>query len=231
MVYFLRHIALRLWFTGLIGGLFSLWILPSFQSQIGLEWALLPVAGVLALVFMGIDRSANRLGLNAIERLLREAGAWERDGMYSAAEKAFRQAVGVCDSFLISPPVRRKTAARVGARLARFYLAHTDRNPASEAFLRAYLQSYPEDEEVAENWLVQVENAPGLKEEHQGLVYRIGGLHPRNQNIQGVLARFYLLLERTDFPALQTYRRVLNGSGAASGELVKELALLLVRNR
>ncbi len=90
MAYILKHIAIRIWATILLGGLASLWVLPAFQSYTGFEWAILPVSIILLLVFMGVGWAFNRLGENLVGRLIREATAWERDSMHPEAEKAFR---------------------------------------------------------------------------------------------------------------------------------------------
>jgi len=229
MVYILRHIALRIWVTLLVGGLVSLWILPALHSHIGLEWALLLALGILAGVFMVIGWFSNQLGLRVVERLIKEATKWERVGAYHGAEEAFWKATAVLDSSLLSPLMKRKESARLAARLARFYLARVDKNHASEDFIISYLQSHPEDDEVAENWLQKVESQGGLKEEHHELAFRIGNAQPENKIIQHLLARFYLLADRTDFPALQTYRRVLNGDSNGAIDIVEDLAGLFLR--
>jgi len=46
-----------------------------------------------------------------------------------------------------------------------------------------------------------------------------------------VLARYYLMLERTDFPALQTYRRVLTSDQPLPADFRKNLADLFLRER
>jgi hypothetical protein len=98
-------------------------------------------------------------------------------------------------------------------------------------FLVSYLEANPEDEEVAENWIQQVESHGGLREEHQELAYLIGSAQPKNRTIQSALARYYLMLERTDFPALQTYRRALTDDKQAPPEFLKDLANLFLRER
>jgi len=147
------------------------------------------------------------------------------------AERRFRQAVAVFNSFLMSPLVKKQKTDALTARVARFYLARARKTYDAEIFLISYLQSNPQDEEVAENWIQQVESRGGLKEEHQDLAYLIGSAHPKNRTIQSVLARFYLTLERTDFPALQTYRRVLKTDQRLPVDFLKDLADLFLRER
>ncbi len=231
MFYTLRHLSLRVWATVFLGGLITLWILPIFHLHIGLTWSLVPALVIMIVVFMAVGWFSNRLGLSAVERLIREATTWERVGAYRGAEEAFNKATALLDSFLLSPLVKRKESAKLAARLARFYLARTDKNHSSETFIIAYLKSHPEDEEVAENWLQQVESHGGLKTDHYELAFRIGNAQPENTIIQHLLARFYLSEGRTDFPALQTYRQVLNGKKNVAVDIIKDLATLFLRNR
>ena len=231
MLSFMKHIAVRIWLTVLLGGVACLWVLPSFQSRIGLQWVSLPVALILVTAFLLIGWVSTRWGLGSVDRLIHEAGVFERDGMVSQAENRFRRALAVFDSFLISPLVKKQKSGALTGRVARFYLARARKTYDSEIFLVSYLQSNPQDEEVAENWIQQVESRGGLKEEHQDLAYLIGSAHPKNRIIQSVLARFYLTLERTDFPALQTYRRVLTAEQQLPVDFLKNLAALFLRER
>ncbi len=231
MVSFFKHFAVRIWLTVFLGGLVSIWVLPSFQARLGLEWALLPVVLMILTVFQLTGWISNRWGLNTVERLIHEAGIFERDGMGTQAEDRFQRAVAVFDSFLISPLVKKQKARELTARVARFYLARAKKSYASEAFLLSYLQSNPEDEEVAEHWIQQIENRGGLREEHQELAYLIGNALPKNRNIQSALATYYLMLERTDFPALQTYRRALAGDHQMPPDFLNDLARLFLTER
>jgi hypothetical protein len=207
----------------------SLLVLPALHSNIGLEWTLVPASGIMILVFIAIGWFSNRVGLSTVERLIREATTWERVGAYRGAEETFRKATAVLDSFLLSPLVKRKESAKLAARLARFYLARADKNHSSEAFIISYLQSHPEDEEVAENWLQQVESHGGLRTDHYELAFRIGNAQPKNKIIQHLLARFYLSEGRTDFPALQMYRHVLSEGSNETVDIVEGLAELFLR--
>jgi hypothetical protein len=63
------------------------------------------------------------------------------------------------------------------------------------------------------------------------LAHKLGTALPKNLSIQIALARFYLLFERTDFPALHTYRQVLNGDGPLAPEMVDDLSGLLLTER
>ena len=197
----------------------------------GLEWSLVPVVLIMMVAFMAVGWVSNRLGRKAIKRLIRKATAWERVGAYRGAEETFKKANTVLDSFLLSPFIKRKESIKISARLARFYLARTEKDQSSEAFIIAYLKSHPEDEEVAENWLQQVESHGSLKTDHYELAFRIGEAQPNNATIQHSLAQLYLLDGRTDFSAIQTYRQVLHSEKNAPEDIIKNLATLFLRER
>ena len=229
MVCTLRHLIFRTWATVLVGGGLCLLILPAIHPHIGLEWTLVPVAVILLGVFMAVGWVSNRVGMSAVERLVEEATKWERAGLLRSAEKTYKRAVAVLDSFLFSPLVNRRESAYLAAHLARFYLAKADKTQDSEAFIISYLQSHPEDGEVAEDWLRQVENLGELKRDYYELARRIGDAQTENRDVQHLIARLYLAARRTDFPALQTYRRVLDGGTASASDIVRDLAVLFIR--
>ena len=231
MLSFLRHISIRIWIAFLLGGVVCLWVLPGLQARVGLGGNLPAAAAIWLLFFAATGWVLKRWALGAVDRLMAEAGAFERDGMYPEAESALQRAAAVFDSFLMPPFVKRRRAGELGARLARFYLARSRRDAASQEFLVAYLNANPQDEVVAEHWLHQIESSGGLKEDHQELAARIGEAQPKNKYIQSTLAGFYLLLERTDFSALQTYRRACDAAAPAAPEFIDELARLFVKER
>lgn len=229
MVHTLRHLIFRTWVTIFVGWPLSLLILPVFHPHMDLSWILLPVAAILLVVFILIGWVLNRIGMNSVEQMIGEATALERAGVVRRTEKTFRKAMAVLDSVMLSPIVKKRVSTLLAARLARFYLARVDKDHASEQFIISYLQSHPDDEEVAENWLHQVESRGGMKRDHYELISRIGNAQPDKMTMQRLLARFYLAAHRTDFPALQTYRRVLNGDISAATDIVKQLAILFLK--
>ncbi|MBI5577639.1 MAG: SPOR domain-containing protein [Deltaproteobacteria bacterium] len=230
MIHFLRHAAARLWITLLIGTTASLWAFPLLPPHIGLEAAPVLAAILLAALFFAVGWAANRLGLAWVRRWVRSAGRAERDGLHVEAEAAFRRALSMLDSFLVSPAVRRRNLAPLTARLARFYLARPRGGAEIEELIAGYLAAHPDDEEVAEQWVLRVEPRGELREDYQVLATRLGAVHPRNGAIQSVLARLYLMLERTDYPALQCYRRVCEAAAEMPPEFCRDLTRLLRRD-
>ncbi len=230
MTHVLKHIAFRIWGTVLLGGLAGLWILPSLNFGLAPAWAPLPAALLLVAAFLLLGWLFNRLALLLVDRHVREAATWERVGNNPEAGKAYEKALAVFDSFLISPRVKQLESDRLSSRLSRFYLARADKQPYSEAFIAFYLHSHPDDSEVAENWLRQARGADGLEARYQDTAARIGEALASNRIIQQLLARLYLSESRTDFAALQAYRRATAGRGQAGRSIARQVARLFLKD-
>jgi hypothetical protein len=231
MTHFLRHTAVCLWLSLLIGGIGGFWILPALQPVLGIEAMPYLVAGALAGVFVLVLWAVDRIGLSRVTHLMRNADVAEREGLSSEAEEDYRKALAALDRFWMSPADRRSVIIQLAGRLVRFYLAQAHLAPAAEDFITQYLSVCPGDEEVADQWVRLAEGRGGLQEEHQDLAARLGSAHPRNAAVQHALARLYLALERTDYPALRTYRRVCDAQGRAPAEFCEDLARLLGKDR
>jgi hypothetical protein len=230
MVHALKHIALRIWGTVLLGGLACLWLLPVLGSNLDLAWILMPAAILAIAIFMFLGWLLNRLALFLADRQLHEAAAWERLGSNKDAATAYEKALAIFDSFLISPRIKRLESGRLMSRLTRFYLAKTDKQHYSEAFIVFYLNSHPGDHEVAENWLRQSRAGEGLETQFHDTAARIGEALQNNKTIQQLLAQLYLSENRTDFPALQTYRLATRGRGQAARATANDLAMLFLKD-
>jgi sporulation related protein len=224
----LKHYSLRLWIAIILGGTVSLWLLPAIQPTMALYWAFLPVLGVMVATFILFGWVSDRIGLASIERSIREATAWERDSMHEDAEASFQKAAAVFDSFLLSPSVKQKHATPLASQLARYYLARADKDHEAEDFIFSYLKSHPEDREVAEQWLQQISLRYELDKTEQDLLSRIGSAHTENHRIQQSIARLYLSDFRSDFHALQTYRRVLEGKSTPEKDIIGKLTMIFL---
>lgn len=201
-----------------------MWLLPLLPFRISLEWILIPALIILFLFFMVIGWILNLYGSGLVERLISEATILERKGHNKAAERAYKKAFTVFDSFILSYVGKKKNSASLISRMARFYVARAEKDLESEAFIISYLYSHPNDSEVARDWLQRIRNRPDIQKEHQELAFRIGSSQPDNIAIQKMLANLYLYAKRSDFPALQTYRRVLEKGGKETEGIVKALS-------
>ena len=205
--------------------------LQALQMPWGLEWAFALAVPFFVAMFYAIGWLFNRFGLNLIQRFVNEAAVWERAGKPPQAEKLFRKAVAVFDSFLISPLNKERRARGLMGHMARFYLTQTDISPEGGDAILAYLKMQPEDRAVAEAWLQHLENWDRDPKEIEGLLFSIGKSQRNNPTIQTLIARRYLSDGRTDFQALQTYRRFIENNKTPDEILIIQMAELFFKKR
>jgi len=231
MVHALKHMAIRLWLTLLTGSLAALTGLQLTQMPLGLEWAFALAAPVFVVVFYVIGWLFNRVGLSLVERLINEAAVWERAGKATQAEKMLRKAVAVFDSFLVSPFNKERRARRLAGHMARFYLTQANVSPEAESTIRVYLKMRPEDQAVAEAWLQRLESRDQDPKKYEDLLFSLAKAQRDNSAVQTLIARRYLSAGRTDFQALQTYRRLMKNVAAMDERMIIQIAELFFDKR
>ncbi len=230
MIHWLKHISLRMGFAVLLGITISLLLLRIAPPVASPVWAITVILVVGGLIFIVMGWLCNRIGLALIKPLIREAEVWERGQDTRRAEAIYHKAMATCNSFLMSPPVKRRLLKGITAKILRFYMARPEKDLSSAAFLFSYLMDHPQDAEVAENWLQHTDSLESDNREHNELAIRIGNAQPENTTIQHALARFFLAEKRTDFPALQTYRRILENKNRQDvGSIALALADLFLK--
>lgn len=225
----LKHMAFRIWAATILSVPLSLWMLSLLNSDSGLA---IPIGMLLVLFFLffaGSGWLTTQLALRLLPPMLHEAAVWERSGDPHRAEKTYHKALALYDSFLISPRARRIGIPSLVSRLARMYAAQTDNPAAAGPFMETYLNTYPTDHEIAENWLQTREYQGGLEPHQEELAARIGEIHVDRMAIQTTLARLYLQAQRTDFPALQTYRRATAFPLSSSSAMAIDLSEVFIR--
>lgn len=197
----------------------------------GLEWAFFLAAPVFVAVFFVIGWLFNRFGLNLVHRFINEAIVWERAGKTFQTEKLFRKAVAVFDSFLMSPFNKERRARTLTGHMARFYLTQTTIKPEAEDAILAYLKMRPEDHAVAEAWLQRLETNHRDPKELEGLLSSIGKAQSDDPAIQTLIARLCLTNGRTDFQALQSYRRFIESDKIPDESMILRMAELFLKKR
>lgn len=230
MIHRLKYISVRLGLAAFFGETTSLLLLRIIPPTANPVWAIAVTLLMISLAFLLIGWLSNRIGLALIKPLIHEAGVWERGRNTRRTEAIYLKAMATCDSFLISPSVKRRMLNQISGKIVRFYLARPKKDPFSAAFLFSYLMNHPRDAEVAENWLQHTDSLETHNPEHDELAIRIGNAQPENTTIQHALARFFLAEKRTDFPALQIYRRILENKNSRDVESIAvELADLFLK--
>ena len=224
----LKHNAFRIWAATVFAIPLCLWLLSRWNENAGLAVPLTVLSLLFALGYAASGWLGTRLAQRMIPPILHEAGIWERSGDMDRAQQACQKALSLYDSFLMAPSARRAGLPRLVARMARMYAAQTERHEAADAFLEHFLEMNPGDAEIAQTWLLGRAYHGGLTPRQQDLAARIGDAHVDNMTIQMGLARLYLLAEQTDFPALQTYRRVMSAVPGQFGAIVLDLSRVFI---
>jgi hypothetical protein len=223
----MRHLAVRFWLTALAGGAFGILFLPWCQQLLGVDWLIVPAVVMAMGCFAGAGWVMNRIGLGFLQRSIGEAASWERAGMSTESETAFSKAMATFDSFWISPLLRRRKFQWFSGVMARFYMGRNPESPLARSRVAAHLRQFPHDAAVAEPWLENLlAHERHLPQEHEA-VARIGLRLQKYRRIQRLLMQFYMVNGRTDFDALQTYRRVWHTQDPLPAETVCELSRLL----
>ncbi len=231
MVHTLKHTAIRLWLTVLLGSLIALVSLPAVQKPMGLEWVFVLAVPIFVIMFFMIGWLFNGAGQQIIRRLVKEAEVWERAGNNRQAEKQLRRAVSVCDSFLVSPFNKAERTRGLTRHMARFYLTQNDSGSYAQDIIQVYLKIRPHDQDVAQAWLQHLAQQDEFRKEHESLLYRIERAQSKQPDIQTAIARLYLNAGRADFQALQTYRRLVENRQKLGKSMMIRLAELLLRHK
>ncbi|MBL0714666.1 MAG: SPOR domain-containing protein [Desulfosarcina sp.] len=229
MIHLLKNTAFRIWSAGLAALMVSLWLLPHTGEAVSIFKPLLIVGILFAAAFSGIGWLTDRIVRIQLRPLLHEAGILERGGMGLAAERAFENALALLDSFMVTPRHRRYYLRALGKRMARFYAAQAEKNDQAVKWITRYLRAYPGDGAIAEVWLQDMESRSGWTKSQQDLATRIGEARSDDRRVQAALARLYIRAHRTDFPALQTYRRIMEDPDWGLGPMVLDLARLFIK--
>ena len=224
----LRHLALRLWATAVLGGLVCLALLPLWPPAPGSRWGVAAAAAVLCGSYGLVGWAMNRWGLAGLQRMIQEAAVWERAGKTEKAHGAFLRAVAYFDSFWLSPFFRRRGEEMITGRLTRFYLSLSSPGGHGREIVRTYLARHPEDAAVAQTWLEKLLARRSRDPLDHELAALIARTLDDNDRISQLLVQLYLCADRTDFEALRTYRQLWENQRRLPVDLVRSLAHLLL---
>lgn len=223
----LRHLAVRFWLTALSGGAVAVLVLPWWQRLVGLDWLIVPSIALMVGCFAGAGWVMNLIGMGFLKRHVNEAATWERAGMAEESETAFGKAMATFDSFWLSPLLRRGKFQWFSGVMARFYMGRQSVRPFARSLIAAHLRQFPQDASAAELWLESLlAHERHLPQEHAAvelISQRLG----RHRRIMRMIMQFYMVNGRSDFDAIQTYRRVWHDQGPLPEETVSDLARLL----
>ena len=217
--------------TAFFGTAACILVLPFWQSILKLQWVTVPVVLVMLSIFFLLGFLMNQWGLAKIQRLIYEAGIWERGGVSDSARDVYERAVMIFDSFWLSPGARRKGELVIINRLARFYLSQPATMESATDLVKRHLLHHPEDPALAKTWLEQIQTISRPTANDDLLAAQIGAVLSDVEQVQVLLMQYYLSHQRHDFDALQTYRRVWEQQNDLPDSIWHALARLLLKNR
>lgn len=224
----LKHMAIRLWTSLLLGSVATLVVLPPFAAAVGPQWMVIPGVALLIAAYWITGLVFAAVGRRRLARLLGEANIWERADMQREARNALERATATVNSFLFSPFSRKAPVGQLLSQLAHFQLAKAAPDASSNLIIGTYLRDFPKDREAAIKWLDTVLAGEPLTRQSYDIAARIGSAHAEDRVVQLMLAQLYLSERRCDFTALQTYRHVLEHDESLADELLGDLCDLFL---
>lgn len=206
----IRSLAVRIWVVVLIGiplCFFMLpWIMGFFPKTI--PWvASACILGCLALI---IGTAFDRGGKIWIKGLVREGELWERAGIKSRAEKKYLSAMGVYDSFLLSPWFSAGTGNDLARAMSRFFLNNGSEQPCFQQAADTYIKFNPDDESLAGLWIARLEKQGRVSRGDQDVLTVLADVHFSNLRLVRQLACIFLDLEREDYSGRRLYQTLLD---------------------
>ena len=81
----LKHMAIRLWTSLLLGSVAILVVLPPFAAAVGPQWMVIPGVALLIAAYWLTGLMFAAVGRRRLARLLGEANIWERADMQREA--------------------------------------------------------------------------------------------------------------------------------------------------
>ncbi len=225
MMRLIQHISVSIW----LGFCISLSVIFSFLPELQAIFPQLTHQTLGLGIFMGVFAAAsmvqNILGHILIKYRLQKARKWEQAGIVHRAGKQYEKAVVLYDSFLIFPPLSKSIREKLLHRLAIFCLSESGngasafRKPSLLSSLETatlYLKFHPEDSDLARLWLEQFsenpfETNPSLGSDAlvQQVLCSLANIHWKQLPLSSMILKIFLHLGRTDHPAIQLYRRML----------------------
>lgn len=223
----LKHLSVRTWAALIVSMavslyLFGFWAAASARTGM--------VAAGFSIVFLLVWFAMGRLGNVAVRRAVvqqtEDAASWQQAGDGGRSHHQMRKAVGLCDSFLVSPLQRRRLLQRLAVQIAHLYAARPRLDHEGRRFLTQYLAMHPGDHDVSDHWLAHMEKIESPSRMEMRTAVRIQRHGGGKNDLNRKLAALFLFWQRLDFGAIQSYHWQLDHQ--PSNDFVQSLAWLLL---
>lgn len=233
MIFFLRNISIRLWLSTAIGIPMTLLLFPDIQKLmpvLNLQPGLFALF-IVTILFFVTGFLMNITGRATILRQIREAGKWERAGLFQKSRACYLKAFDAFDSCLISILHSKKTAQILTGAVARFYLTFTCDDAHLNRAAISFLHKNPDKTELALLWLkkrfdLKHPSPPNHQEDR--LITRFAEeVTVEDQELVHHLAELFIIMERADFAARRVFALALENRQQYSEAMTKEIDNLI----
>ncbi|WP_300460009.1 SPOR domain-containing protein [Desulfobacula sp.] len=208
MICILRHISVHLWVSALVAIPLCFYLLPGlagfFAGINPLITGIIICGGVMVFIGVLTDRMAKRV----LSRLIKEGQVWERSGINNKAEKNYINALRIYDTFLLWPFFWKKMAHNISGTIARFQLNTASENQNFKLATAVYLKMNPQDVDIAELWLKQIQKSARVSALDQEVLSLLAEKQFANPVLSALMADIFLGLERKDFTAKKLYHHL-----------------------
>ncbi len=205
MIRVLRNIGVRLWITTLFFiplGFYLVSGVTKFFPDINPLWLLwVMMIGFILLVGFLLDMA----GKKAVITLIKEGQAWERAGINTKAEKKYKRALRLYDTFLFGLFSARQAGRKISGAIARFQLNTSVGNENFNLAAVMYLKMHPTDEAMAERWLRQAQKSQRLNTLDQEVLTLLAETYYSHKTLSAVLADIFQKSGRRDYAAKKLY--------------------------
>lgn len=211
MIWFLRHLSVRLWLVALVSMPASIYLVFRLNGILTDINPIILFISVTLFFFAGTDLIMNLIGKKLILSLIKEGMAWERAEIYTRSEEKYYKALRIYDSFLISPFSAKACAEKLSGAMARLIAISETSNITFEKAATLFLKISPNDEHMALLWLKRLFHAKNLdlNTMDHDILTLIAENHYTNPKILPLLTNAFVQLERTDFTAQKVYEKAL----------------------
>ncbi len=222
MIRLIQHISVSLW----LGFWAGMPVIFTTIDRLQIKFPDISPETLAAAVFMGISVCIS-LGCTIFGRILiqcrlREGMTWEQKGIQHRAARQYEKAIALYDSFLLFPFFDKSLGKTLIHSLTVFSLSHVPKKHFFHPQIASlYLKNHPRDTELARLWLDQF---PTKNSTMKGntlpleTLSRLARVHKDHKILGPMILKVFLKLGRTDYPAMQLYRHMLERPDLAQNQ-------------
>lgn len=233
MIFFLRNFSIRMWLSAGAGIPIAFLLFPGIRRLVpipGLEPGLFAMLVVIILFFL-TGFLMNLTGKAVILHQLREAGKWERAGLFQKSEVCYLKALALFDSCLISLRHSKKTARTLTGAIARFHLTFSSDNDHLNRASISFLYKNPEKTELALLWVEKrfdSDDSPPMNQQEERLITRLAEkVSMEDPELVRRLTAIFIQAKRADYAARRVFAMALDNERQCTESVRDEIEELI----